>query len=211
MRSPRTDLRDEPRWQAILSGWAQPSRQRDVGEFLLYVLQHASLPILAGRWQSYTDAGPLDEASLATAPIFLNIGRTRTLQAMIYQWQQDETCHRYLVSRASTVILQIIRFLNQKDRIRKLTTKLEFRSTLSFKSWIEDREGIMEYDICGGVYHIGKTVDAGHYRSVFIDRLPDGTRQVWVTDDGVTPQKASSTDEAVIQSNLYLLSCKLTA
>ena len=67
----------------------------------------------------------------------------------------------------------------------------------------------MQYEICGGVLHVGKVVTAGHYQAFY---FPSQNEDIWQShlihdDDSPAVQGTAATQQAIC-TNCYLLAYK---
>ena len=69
-------------WRAVLRGWARPSRQHDVSEFLAFIMRGALPGPLQGHWLGLAE-GDAQVVGMPTAPCLgLSLGRAPDLQGM---------------------------------------------------------------------------------------------------------------------------------
>ena len=63
----------------------------------------------------------------------------------------------------------------------------------------------VSYQTTTAVYHLGATLQSGHYRAALSQRARDGSLQWAVTDDGVFPVRAKAADLKILHENVYLV------
>ena len=198
---------NNPDWATQMTDWQEPHRQHDAAEFLMYVLGRTHFPAHDGQWAVYRGHRHLDDSSLQTSPLILNIGRHKTIQAMIQAWHQDEATSRYITAGPRIIVIQLTRFLVQQGRIRKSTAKVPIPDTVHIPTRTGDGAAVLSYRVVGGIYHLGPRAQVGHYRTFQLERTEASELRMWVTDDGRVPALATPADEATVRMNAYLLFC----
>ena len=199
----RTKLADSSHWSPLIEQWPEPLRQHDAAEFLMHLLSRTAFTALDGQWSVFRGQRRVDDHSLETAPLILNIGRHKTLQAMIQAWHVDAGTNRYITVGPQILVFQLTRFLVQSGRVRKSAAKVPLATTVNMPLWGGDEQATLTYRILGGVYHLGPRAQSGHYRSFQVDET--GVPGMWVTDDGSGAKRATESDEAEVRSNAYIL------
>ena len=205
-----TNIARDSAWSFIWNGWQRPTHQHDAAEFLQHLCQKTDCTALRGGWEARRHRGGayeiLDEQF--TCPhIRLSLERPFHLQDAIDKWHQQECVHAF-TRPPDTLILQVSCFLQTERGIRKTRQSFQLQKKVRIPIFTDHSGTVqhIDYEICGGVLHVGKVVTAGHYQTFY---FPGQHEDIWQShlihdDDGPATQGTAATKQAIC-TNSYLL------
>ena len=229
------DLRQFMAWQALLVGWGQVvgdrASQQDCAEFLGHLLRRGGPPAAQGEWQARTvpeTAQPAPVRDSGQGILYLELpDSATTLQDCITHWhaQHDPlVCPHALVRATPLVYLCLGRYRERSDgegNHRTLKAQHRIQCTPHAELVIPVFQGsstsvtMSRYRLLAGVYHLGDTVNRGHYRSFMASgdfasaTAPHGSPTWWCTEDSQPAARCSSKQLRVLEQNCYVLCLQL--
>ena len=201
--SGETNIARDSAWSFIWNGWQRPTHQHDAAEFLQHLCQKTDCTALRGGWEARRHRGGayeiLDEQF--TCPhIRLILERPFHLQDAVDKWHQQECVHAF-TRPPDTLILQVGRFLQTERGIRKTRQSFQLQKKVRIPIFTDHSGTIqhIDYEICGGVLHVGKVVTAGHYQAFY---FPSQHEDIWQShlvhyDDGHATPGTAATKQAI--------------
>ena len=63
----------------------------------------------------------------------------------------------------------------------------------------------LPYEVTVAVFHLGATLQSGHYRAAWSQSTRESSLQWFLTDDGVFPSRAKAADGKILHENVYLV------
>lgn len=192
-----------------LTGWRRPREQHDAAEFCVFVLNSMSMGRHLAAWQGTIQEGERIHAhdSGAGCPIPLsyppNILVTPRLQHFVYAWHHQEAMYRVCAARPT--YLQLPRFRVDSDGvISKHSFQVSLRGNADRRlllpcSGAQNSTAWTPYSLIAVVFHLGRTVDTGHYATALFE-----DEAISIRDDGVTARAASQGDLDTVEHNAYL-------
>ena len=175
-----TNIARDSAWSFMWNGWRRPTHQLDAAEFLQHLCQQTDCTTLRGGWEARKHRGGayeiLDEQF--TCPhIRLHLERPFHIQTAIDTWHQQECVHAF-TRPPDTLILQVGRFLQTERGIRKTRQSFKLQKTVRVPMFTDNSGTVqhVQYEICGGVLHVGKVVTAGHYQAFY---FPSQNEDIW--------------------------------
>ena len=205
-----TNIARDSAWSFIWNGWQRPTHQHDAVEFLQHLCQKTDCTALRGGWEARKHRGGayeiLDEQF--TCPhIRLSLERPFHLQDAMDKWHQQECVHAF-TRPPDTLILQVSCFLQTERGIRKTRQSFQLQKKVRIPIFTDHSGTVqhIDYEICGGVLHVGKVVTAGHHQTFY---FPGQHEDIWQShlihdDDGPATQGTAATKQAIC-TNSYLL------
>ena len=208
-----TNIARDSAWSFMWHGWRRPTHQHDAAEFLQHLCQRTDCTALRGGWEArkHRDGAYeiLDE-QFSCPHIRLHLERPFHIQNAIDVWHKQECVHAF-TRTPDTLILQVGRFLQTERGIRKTRQSFALQKTVRIPVFTGHSGTVrhMQYEICGGVLHVGKVVTAGHYQAFY---FPSQTEDIWQShlihdDDNPAVQGTAATQQAIC-TNCYLLAYK---
>ena len=110
------------------------------------------------------------------------------------------------------MILQVSRFLQTERGIRKTRQSFQLQKRVHIPIFTDHAGSVehMQYELCGGVLHVGKVVTAGHYQAFY---FPGPNDDLWqshlVHDDDSPAVQGTAASRQAICTNCYLLAYRL--
>ena len=205
-------------WRLALMHWPQPQHQHDVVEFASYILGQAGAVSFDGAWEARV-VDPVcrsaDGGSLHN-PISLELVASGSLQHAISGWhQQVYPTHRqaypHALSRPPRILcLRLNRFCERDGGVRKDQSPIMLRPRLCvMMPLFADSQTVhvvpIRYTLTAGIYHLGETPDAGHYRAFVSGFTERNKKKFHVFDDNVQTIVATDGDVHTLCRNCYLL------
>ena len=208
-----TNIARDSAWSFMWNGWRRPTHQHDAAEFLQHLCQRTDCTALRGGWEARKHRGGayeiLDE-QFSCPHIRLHLERPFHIQNAIDAWHKQECVHAF-TRTPDTLILQVVRFLQTERGIRKTRQSFALQKTVRIPVFTDHSATVrhMQYEICGGVLHVGKVVTAGHYQAFY---FPSQNEDIWQShlihdDDSPAVQGTAATQQAIC-TNCYLLAYK---
>ena len=178
--------------------WKFDGRQQDATEFLTFLLQGNAGTLQPVDWQGRTDGLPEAEDQGLT-PLVLPLTRVCvTLQQACTAWYKH-IYQRALAWAPDILPIVIARWTDGVKNIRPL----DLRQRLSLPTWgAAQTRDWHTYEVRSGVYHIGNTLNAGHFRPFW---FYPGRGVLYVGDDAVRPKPATASDRKQVAEGCYLL------
>eukprot|EP00439_Symbiodinium_sp_Y106_P067173 s1021_g11.t1 len=167
--------------RSLMPRWKFDGRQQDAAEFLTFLLQGNTGTLQPVDWQGRTDGIPEAEDQGLT-PLVLPLTRVCvTLQQACTAWCNH--IHQRGPAWAPDILPVVIaRWTDGVKNIRRL----DLRQCLSLPTWGAARTRHWHtYEVRSGVYHIGDTLNAGHFRPFW---FYPGRGVLHVGDDAVRPK-----------------------
>ena len=198
--------------------WPQPHLQHDVVEFASYILGQACAVSFDGAWEARVmspECRSLDGGSLQN-PISLELASSGSLQQAISGWHQ-QVCPRsrqafpHALCRPPRVLcLRINRFCERDGGVCKDQNAVMLRPrlcvTMPLFSHTHSAHVIpIRYVLTAGIYHLGETPAAGHYRAFVSGYSERNKKKFHVFDDNVQAVVATDSDVHTLCRNCYLL------
>ena len=208
-----TNIARDSAWSFMWHGWRRPTHQHDAAEFLQHLCQRTDCTALRGGWEArkHRDGAYeiLDE-QFSCPHTRLHLERPFHIQNAIDVWHKQACVHAF-TRTPDTLILQVGRFLQTERGIRKTRQSFALQKTVRIPVFTGHSGTVrhMQYEICGGVLHVGKVVTAGHYQAFY---FPSQTEDIWQShlihdDDNPAVQGTAATQQAIC-TNCYLLAYK---
>ncbi|CAE7203393.1 unnamed protein product [Symbiodinium sp. CCMP2592] len=205
-------------WRLALMTWPQPQRQHDVVEFASFILEQASAVSFDGAWEARVmdhvcwsaDGGSLEN------PISLELVASGSLQHAISGWHQQvypinrQAYPHALSSPPRILCLRLNRFCERDGGVRKDQSAIMLRPRLCvtmplFADSHAVRVVPIRYMLTAGIYHLGESPDAGHYRAFVSGYSERNKKKFHVFDDNVQAVIATDSDVQTLSRNCYLL------
>ena len=179
--------------QFQMTGWAQPRRQHDASEFLLFILPKLAWASPSFSWEARQDisgdpnrveisrieGGHLAHLLILGAPDGLC---SSDPQNAINAWHTLDSIHA-LTSRPAHLFLALPRYRQLGARIVKNSIRLRLEDkSVRVPIFRPDSLAVYweEYTITTAIVHLGETPETGHYRTAaFVPNAPG----VWYSDD----------------------------
>ena len=164
---------------------------QDAAEFLSFLLQGSTGTLQPVDWQGRTD-GILETADQGLTPLVLPLTQVcATLQQACTAWY-NHTYQRALAWAPHILPVTVARWTEGSKNIRPL----DLRQRLSLPTWgaAQNREW-HTYEVRSGVYHIGDTLNAGHFRPFWF----------YPSRGAVRPKPATASDRKQVEEGCYLL------
>jgi len=209
------------RWSAVLQGWSRPQRQHDVGAFACHALAKLRNELMVGHWIARRadpvsrdlDTGPQHQPITIPIP-----DGASTLQECVEAWHRQHALHA-LGAASPLLLLQLGRFRHRSHRhVTKYRGILLLQGVVHMPCFNDVHQGLdvhtIPYKVIAGVFHLGATPAAGHYRAFLSEAEGVGGNQgvpqcilqsAFETDDNRTPRKLDPTEYDTILSNMYLV------
>ena len=175
--------------RSLMPRWKFDGRQQDAAEFLSFLLQGNTGTLQPVNWQGRTDGIP-EVADQALTPLELPLTRICvTLQQACTAWY-NHVYQRALAWAPDILPVTLARWTEGS----KSLTPLDLRQRLSLPTWgaAQHREW-RTYEVRSGVYHLGATLTAGHFRTYWF--YPSEANYISATTlsvlDSPRPQNAS--------------------
>ena len=208
-----TNIARDSAWSFMWHGWRRPTHQHDAAEFLQHLCQRTDCTALHGGWEARKHREGvyeiLDE-QFSCPHIRLHLDRPFQIQKAIDVWHKQECVHAF-TNTPDSLILQVGRFLQTERGIRKTRQSFALQKTVRIPVFTDYSGTVrhMQYEICGGVLHVGKVVTAGHYQAFY---FPSQNEDIWQShlihdDDSPAVQGTAATQQAIC-TNCYLLAYK---
>ena len=175
-------------------GWRFDGRQHDAAEF------YSALALSGGLqpvpWQARVD-GNADRVEHGYTPLPLPVDQSSSLQSRLDAWAGRGL--QYALLEAPRLLPVVLRRWLEAQKNQAPITGL--RDPLQVPVWQEGQQRCMvSYRLRAGVFHIGDSVSAGHYRAFW----PLQPRGMAVSDDFVRPSVAGASDSTRISRGSYL-------
>ena len=185
----------------ILPNWRFDGRQQDASEFYMDLTDADSGDLQAVPWQGRI-AGQPDPMDTGFTPIFLPISTDCTsLRGACSSWYAQAASRGLMLAPTLLVLI-----LGRWEHGSKNEQTLELAQDIQFPVWDEGQSSTLHtYSVEAGVYHLGPTIQAGHYRSFWYTSDRSG---VWISDDNARPQLAAASDRQRIRQGSYVLFLK---
>ena len=182
----------------LLPNWRFDGRRQDASEFYMDLTAADSGDLQAVPWQGRIE-GQVDPTDAGFTPIFLPIPAGGTcLGDLCASWHEQAVPRGLLLAPAMLALI-----VGRWDHASKNEQALEVAAAIQLPVWEEGQSRTMHtYRVEAGVYHIGPTIQAGHYRAFWY--TPDRTG-IWVSDDNARPQLAAASDRKGIREGSYVL------
>ena len=200
-------------WSIVLRAWRDAHRQHDVAEFAMYLLPRISPVGMSGCWEArnYTDAGvvTLDSGSLeAPIPLHPNAGATIHLQQSLEGWSSQARARYALCHAPQILCLQLMRFCQQGESVRKDARPLEGLSGVLQLPMYQGAHtlsiALQPYQVAAVQHHYGETPVTGHYRSLLCGQKFFAEGRCWLTDDG-KPAQSTQLESSALSTTAYLI------
>ena len=206
-------------WHSLLSRWPHLTVQQDAAEFLDFVLRSADPAGYLFSWEARRQQREVFGTRIVTTdsgqgfhPLVIDIC-SGGLQQCVDDWHMVTSSSIYALRCAPRFLfLQLRRYTQRRGAVLKsgLSVPIHPGETIWMPLWEEGIElRYVPYNISSAIFHLGATLDSGHYRTALSRSARDGSLQWYLTDDGVFPAKAKSADLEMLYSNVYIvgLSC----
>ena len=206
-------------WHNLLSRWPHLTVQQDAAEFLDFVLRSADPAGYLFSWEARRQHREVFGTRIVTTdsgqgfhPLVIDIC-SGGLQQCVDDWHMVTSSSIYALRCAPRFLfLQLRRYTQRRGAVLKsgLSVPIHPGETIWMPLWEEGIElRYVPYSTSSAIFHLGATLDSGHYRTALSRSARDGSLQWYLTDDGVFPAKAKSADLEMLYSNVYIvgLSC----
>ena len=195
-----------------LLGWAQPHVQHDVAELATLLLRNLGWVPCALSWcrrvqveGGFRNLQTMQDARLLHLDPDQGL-HTSVLQDIIKSWH-GIIAVQALHSAPAMIWIQLPRFVCQDGRVQKVKQRLRLGTSHRrihlpvFSSSRDTSISWHEYQVNAVIYHIGPSVNEGHYRAMLFHPQVEGG---WHTEDA---QQAvwSATVPTQVEINCYLL------
>jgi hypothetical protein len=205
---PMNLLHHNPFLWLLMGSWTvdRLHHQQDVCEFTIYLLSLMRPKFIHCGWVTKValTADPSDgllesEKGQQHTPILLpyidHQDATCQLQDLVFQWHDPQGFCRAATEVGSHLVLMLDRF-NPETQL-KCTQMIYFHDQLLFPCF-QDSTGTIHlehFDICGVIFHLGNSPQAGHYRAAL------RYQNAWmIYDDNRAPDKKVELPAEVFQN-----------
>ena len=200
-------------WHSVLSDWSNISMQQDVVEFLLFLLskgQSAAFLISWAAKRTSIENGVPDitvtDSGFGYAPLILDI-MEGGLPSCFDQWHAQSSLHA-LRRDTDLLLVQFRCYIQILGRTLKsgIPVWIQPGETVWVPCW---ENGVSlryaAYRACTLIFHMGATLDSGHYRTALSCADGTGSFRWFLTDDSTAPSRASLNELHMVSQNVYVV------
>ena len=192
--------------QSLFRGWRNLHRQHDVAEFHKHVLEVSQASVYVGAWESrLTNPHAVTDGGSLQTPVLLHFPG-RNLTELIHAWHQQYAKHA-LRFHSGLLTLQICRFVGTNKYRQPLT--IAAGECLRLPIFAEPQGTAMRWEsfwVIWVIFHIGSTVDSGHYQTAISVQCPDNhTWSFKICNDALAPKDPSHRDLQHVARDGYLV------
>ena len=131
------------------------------------------------------------------------------LQQCIDDWSTVSSSSIYALRCAPKFLVpQLRRYTQRRGIILKsgVAVPISAGETVWLPLWEDGMElRYVSYQVITAVFHLGATLQSGHYRAALSQSARNGSLSWYLTDDGVYPARAKASDLDVLSKNVYLI------
>ena len=186
-------------WCALQQGWRHEGRQRDVCEYIMFILQKCQDTPFRGSWEArvmcphgihVADSGSC-EAAIALEP---SVAGHWTLQDAVHEWHHQAHINA-LKDVPQWLVLRVNRF--QQDAsggANKIRSAMGWTPELRIPAFRDATLNVIEvrYRLRACIVHLGEHVMTGHYRALLVrDADEVDGNELRYCDDGIKAKPLS--------------------
>ena len=202
-------------WHQVLARWPRIAEQQDAAEFLCFVLHKAEPAGYLITWEARRMQREVFETRITTTdsgdgflPLVIDIC-SGGIQQCIDDWSTVSSSSIYALRCAPKILfLQLRRYTQRRGVILKsgVAVSIDAGEIVWMPLWEAGFElRYVSYRVAVAVFHLGATLQSGHYRAALSQSARNGSQHWYLTDDGVYPARAKAADLDMLSKKVYLI------